>query len=59
MTTNSDCSTNKTETILKLLKNNHKIISLMKQLEIYKINIDDLNEKELNKLFECILIVSR
>jgi ribosomal protein S17 len=43
----------------ELLKNNPKLILLMKELKKYKINVDDLTENELNKLFECILIISR
>jgi hypothetical protein len=49
----------KIEINFELLKNNPKIILLMDELIKYKIDIDSLNELEVNKLLECILIVSR
>jgi len=44
---------------LEVLKNNPKLILLLKELRNCKIDIDSLNEFEVNKLLECILIVSR
>ena len=43
----------------EMLKSKPKLVSLMETIKKYKININDLTEFELNKLFECILIVSR
>jgi hypothetical protein len=44
---------------LEALKNNPKLISLMKKIRKCRINIDQLNEFETIELFKCILIVSR
>lgn len=52
-------STEKNKINLEVCKNNPKLILLLKELRNSKIDIDSLNEFEVNKLLECILIVSR
>jgi len=44
---------------LDKFKNNPKLTLFMNKLKKSKIDIDSLNDFEINKLFECILIVSR
>lgn len=58
---NNCCSDSKKINVinLELLKNNPKLITLMEEVKKYNIDIDSLNEFEINKLFECILIVGR
>lgn len=52
-------SATKNKINLEVLKNNPKLILLMKELQKCNIDIDSLNEFEIDKLFECILIVGR
>lgn len=40
------------------LKSNQELISLMKTLNTYNININNLNENDTNELIKCILIIS-
>lgn len=55
----SHCDTKKIELNLKVLKNNPRVVTLMKTIRRCNIDIDRLNELETSELLKCILIVSR